>query len=400
MNKMISNKSLHEIDQKHYLPTFRRYPIALERGEGSHVWDVDGNQYIDMLAGIAVSNIGHAHPQLVKAIAEQAAKLIHISNFYVSEPQMKLVEKLATLSGLERVFLGNSGAEALEGAIKIARKYGSKNGRGSQIIAMEGAFHGRTLATVAATGKKAMMVGFDPIPTGFSHVPFNDIEKLKSAITEDIAGIMLEPIQGEGGVNPAHQEYLEQVRSLCDEHNIALIFDEVQTGIGRTGKMFAHEHYGVKPDIMTLAKGLGGGVPIGAVLASEKVGQAIDWGDHGTTFGGNPLASSAALAVLAVIESEALLAEATEKGKWIADQLNAARSEYPEIEEIRGKGLMVGIQVSVDPKAVVSTMLEKKVLANATAGNVIRLVPPLNIKKETLQEVMEILLASIKENRK
>jgi acetylornithine/N-succinyldiaminopimelate aminotransferase len=397
---MITNKSLHEIDQKHYLPTFRRYPIALERGEGSHVWDVEGNKYIDMLAGIAVSNIGHAHPALVKAISDQAAKLIHISNFYVSEPQMKLVEKLAKLSGLERVFLGNSGAEALEGAIKIARKYGSKNGRGSQIIAMESAFHGRTLATVAATGKKAMMIGFDPIPTGFSHVPFNDIEKLKAAITDDIAGIMMEPIQGEGGVNPAHQEYLEQVRNLCDEHNIALIFDEVQSGIGRTGKMFAHEHYGVKPDIMTLAKGLGGGVPIGAVLANEKVGQAIDWGDHGTTFGGNPLASSAALAVLDVIESEGLLAEATEKGKWMTDQLNAAKAEYPEIEEVRGKGLMIGVQVYVDPKAVVSSMLQKKVLANATAGNVIRLVPPLNIKKETLEEVLEILLASIKENRK
>ncbi len=396
---MLTNKSLHEIDQKHYLPTFKRYPIALDRGEGSVVWDVDGNEYIDALAGIAVSNIGHAHPKLVAAIAAQAAKLIHISNFYVSEPQMKLVEKLATLSGMQRVFLGNSGAEAAEAAIKIARKYGSKNGKGGKIIAMESAFHGRTMATIAASGKKAMMIGFDPIPKGFMHVPFNDIDALKAAITDEVAGIMMEPIQGEGGIRPADQDYLIQVRELCDQHNIALIFDEVQCGIGRTGKMFAFEHYGVRPDVMTLAKGLGGGVPIGAVLATEKVGQAIDWGDHGTTFGGNPLASAAALAVLDVIESEQLLDDVTHKGKQLMDKLNHAKTEYLEIEEVRGKGLMVGIQVSIDPKVVVSTMMKKGVLANATAGNVIRLVPPLNIYPIQLDQILDVLFESITENR-
>ncbi|MFT6867024.1 MAG: acetylornithine/N-succinyldiaminopimelate aminotransferase [Cyclobacteriaceae bacterium] len=395
----MTNKELHDIDQTHYLPTFRRYPIALDRGEGSSVWDVDGKEYIDALAGIAVSNIGHAHPKLVAAIANQAAKLIHISNFYVSEPQMRLVKKLAELSGLDRVFLGNSGAEAVEGAIKIARKYGHINGRGSTIIAMKNAFHGRTLATVAATGKEAMMIGFAPIPEGFTHVPFNDIAALKSAITTDIAGIMLEPIQGEGGVNPANTEYLNHVRALCDEHNIALIFDEIQCGMGRTGKMFAFEHYGIKPDIMTLAKGLGGGVPIGAVLAREKVAQAIDWGDHGTTFGGNPLASAAALAVLDVIESEDLLTQAKVKGQWLMSKLNDLKSEYPEIEEVRGMGLMIGVQLSIDPKVVVATMMGKGVLANATAGNVVRLVPPLNIPKIQLEQVLEIFLASIKENR-
>jgi acetylornithine/N-succinyldiaminopimelate aminotransferase len=395
----MTNKELHDIDQTHYLPTFRRYPIALDRGEGSSVWDVDGKEYIDALAGIAVSNIGHAHPKLVAAIANQAAKLIHISNFYVSEPQMRLVKKLAELSGLDRVFLGNSGAEAVEGAIKIARKYGHINGRGSTIIAMKNAFHGRTLATVAATGKEAMMIGFAPIPEGFTHVPFNDIAALKSAITTDIAGIMLEPIQGEGGVNPANTEYLNHVRALCDEHNIALIFDEIQCGMGRTGKMFAFEHYGIKPDIMTLAKGLGGGVPIGAVLAREKVAQAIDWGDHGTTFGGNPLASAAALAVLDVIESEDLLTQAKVKGQWLMSKLNDLKSEYPEIEEVRGMGLMIGVQLSIDPKVVVATMMGKGVLANATAGNVVRLVPPLNIPKIQLEQVLGIFLASIKENR-
>ncbi|WP_258105328.1 acetylornithine transaminase [Marinoscillum sp. MHG1-6] len=396
----MTNQALHEIDQKHYLPTFKRYPIALDHGKGSRVWDVEGKEYIDLLAGIAVSNIGHAHPTLVNAIEEQAAKLIHISNFYVSEPQMKLVEKLAQLSGLERAFMANSGAEAAEGAIKIARKYGHKAGRGGTIIAMKNAFHGRTLATVAATGKEAMMNGFDPIPSGFKHVPFNDIEALKEAITDDVGGIMLEPIQGEGGINPADSDYLRQVRAICDKKNIALIFDEIQCGIGRTGTMFAFEHYGIKPDIMTLAKGLGGGVPVGAVLAREKVAQAIDWGDHGTTFGGNPLACAAALAVLEVIESENLLQKATESGAWLKGKINALRSELPEIELIRGAGLMLGIQVSMDPKAIVGTMLKKGVLANATAGNIVRLVPPLNIDRESLEEALEIFIESIKENRK
>jgi acetylornithine/N-succinyldiaminopimelate aminotransferase len=396
----MTNAELHAIDQKHYLPTFRRFPIALEKGKGSLVWDVEGKEYIDALAGIAVSSIGHSHPKLIKAITEQANKLIHISNFYVSEPQMMLVQKLATLSGLERIFMSNSGAEALEGAIKIGRKYGLKNGRGSTIITMKDAFHGRTLATVAASGKKAMMNGFDPIPKGFLHVPFNDIDALKAAITDDIGGIILEPIQGEGGVNPAHQQYLQDVRALCDKHNIVLIFDEVQCGIGRTGKMFAFENYGVRPDVMTLAKGLGGGVPVGAVLACEKMAQAIEWGDHGTTFGGNPLACAAALAVIDVIESESLLAAAKEKGDWFRAEVQKAKTDYPEIEEIRGMGLMIGIQVSIDPKAVVLKMMQKGVLANATAGNVIRIVPPLNIPKALLEKVLGIMLEAIKEERK
>ncbi len=395
-----TNKALHEIDQKHYLPTFKRYPIALEKGLGSRVWDVEGNEYIDALAGIAVTNIGHAHPKLVNAIANQAVQLIHISNFYVSIPQMELVKKLADLSGLERVFLGNSGAEAAEGAIKIARKYGHKNGRGGKILNMKNAFHGRTLATVAATGKKAMMQGFDPIPTGFQHIPFNDFEALKEAVTEDVGGIMMEVVQGEGGIIPAETSYLRKVREFCDQHKIALIFDEIQTGIGRTGKMFAHEHYGVHPDIMTLAKGLAGGVPIGAVLAKEHVAQAIDWGDHGTTFGGNPLACQAALTVIDVVEKEGLLAEASANGQWLRSAIEDKKAEFPEIEEVRGYGLMIGIQVAVDPKPVVFEMMKKRVLANATAGNVIRLVPPLNIPKEDLQKVMDVMFDCIESQRK
>lgn len=394
-----STEELHQIDKEHYLPTFRRYPLAFKKGKGSRLWDMEGNEYIDALAGIAVNNVGHAHPKVAEAISFQAHNLIHISNFYVSEPQMVLAKKLADLSGLERVFFGNSGAEAAEGAIKIARKYASKNGRGGTILSMKNAFHGRTLATVAATGKEAMMKGFDPIPTGFCHIPFNDMNLVREKINKDIGAIMLEPIQGEGGVIPAEKEFLKELRAFCDEENIVLVFDEVQCGIGRTGKMFAHEHYGVKPDVMTLAKGLGGGVPIGAVLASERVGGAIDWGDHGTTFGGNPLACAAALATLEVIEDERLMEKATEDGAWFREQIMKATAKYPEIKGIRGEGLMLGVVLDVPSKPIVVTMMHHKVLANATAETVVRIVPPLNIPREDLEKVLEVLLKSIEENR-
>lgn len=394
-----STSELHQLDQEYYLPTFRRYPLAFKKGNGSRMWDMEGNEYIDVLAGIAVNSLGHAHPRVTEAIARQAAELIHISNFYLSEPQVKLAKKLADLSGLQRVFFGNSGAEAAEGAIKIARKYASKSGRGGTIIAMQNAFHGRTLTTVAATGKKAMMKGFDPIPAGFIHVPFNDLDAIKQNLTNDIAGIMLEPIQGEGGINVAEAGYLTALRELCDEQNLVLIFDEIQCGMGRTGKMFAWEHYGVKPDVMTLAKALGSGVPIGAVLASEKMGSAIEWGDHGTTFGGNPLACAAAIATIEVIEEENLMRQAVEKGKWISEQINRAKADFPEIVEIRGKGLMLGIELTKEAKPIVVSMMERKVLANATAGNVVRLLPALNIAMEDLKTTMDVLFESIKANR-
>lgn len=396
----ITTKSLHQIDKENYLPTFRRYPLAFDHGKGARIWDMEGNEYIDALAGIAVNSVGHSHPRMVEAISKQAEKLIHISNFYVSEPQMMLAKKLAELSGLQRVFFGNSGAEAAEGAIKIARKYASKNGRGGTIICMQNAFHGRTLATLAATGKKTMMQGFAPIPNGFCHVPFNDLEIIKEKVNQDTAAIMLEPIQGEGGINPAEKQFLKDLRKFCDEENLVLIFDEVQCGIGRTGKMFAHELYGVKPDVMTLAKALGGGFPIGAVLASERVGTAIDWGDHGTTFGGNPLACAAALEVLSIIEDENLISEAEKKGNWIKDQIITAKKDFPEIEGVRGEGLMLGVIVTIEPKDVVNGMLKRKVLANATAGNVIRLVPPLNITRGELQLVLDAMFDTIKELRK
>jgi acetylornithine/N-succinyldiaminopimelate aminotransferase len=384
----LTNEALHEQDKAYYLQTFKRFPLAIAKGEGSRVWDVEGNEYIDMLAGIAVNNVGHCHPKVVKAVQDQAAKLMHISNFFVSEPQVALSKKLVELSKLSRVFFSNSGAESVEGAIKLARKYAFTQGRGGEIIAMEGSFHGRTLATIA-TGKAQMQHGFGPIPSGFHRVPFNDLEAVKQKISKQTAGIILELIQGEGGINEADEAFVKGLRELCDTEGIALIFDEIQSGVGRTGKWFAKDHYGVQPDIMTLAKGLGGGVPIGAILCNDKVGDAIDFGDHGTTFGGNPLVCAAALASIEAIAEENLLSAAEETGKWFCKQL-AALNE-PSLVRTKGKGLMLGVEFDFETKDLVLAMLKHRVIANATAGNVLRLVPPLNISREDLEEVLRVL---------
>ncbi|GAB3666656.1 acetylornithine transaminase [Echinicola sediminis] len=386
----ISNEILQQIDQRHYLPTFKRFPIAFVKGRGSRVWDANGKEYIDMLAGIAVNNVGHCHPKVVKAIQEQAAELMHISNFFVSPSQVALSELLVRISGMDQVFLTNSGAESVEGAFKIARKYAHKKGRGGKIIAMKNCFHGRTLATIA-TGQAKHKKGFAPIPSGFSQVPFNDLEAVKSALKNDVAAVILEPIQGEGGIHPAEKGYLKALRKLCDEQDVLLIFDEIQCGIGRTGKWFAKDHYGVRPDIMTLAKGLGGGMPIGAFLCHQKVSDAIDYGDHGTTFGGNPLASSAAIATLKVIMEEQLCKAAEEKGKWLVKSFKSLQKQFPEIVEIRGMGLMLGIQMNKPAAPMVKRLLEEGVIANATAEKVLRLVPPLNIPQQDLQKVLVLV---------
>ncbi len=395
----MTTEELHKLDQKYYLPTFRRLPLAFKKASGSRVWDMEGNEYIDVLAGIAVNNVGHCHPKVVAAISKQAGELGHISNFYLSEPQVMLSKKLVELSGLDRVFFGNSGAEAAEGAIKIARKYGSKNGRGGTIITVKNAFHGRTMATLAATGKEAMLKGFDPIPTGFIHVPLNDMGAIKKVFSKEIAAIMLEPIQGEGGINIADQKYIEELRAFCDKEGVALIFDEIQTGFGRTGKWFCHQWYGVKPDIMSLAKAMGSGIPMGAVMATEKVAQAMEPGDHGTTFGGNPIACAAALATISVIEQEDLLGEAQRKGVWLRETIETAKLQFPEIVEVRGKGLMVGVELNRESKPVMLKMMEHKVLGNATAEKVIRWVPPLNISDEDLQTAVNVFFQSLKESR-
>ena len=380
-----TNTEWNAIDQRYYLPTFRRFPLALVRGQGSRVWDADGRSYIDLLAGIAVNNVGHCHPAVVSAIQDQAMKLTHVSNFFVNGPQAELSERLVHLSGLERVFFTNSGAESLEGAFKLARKYAHSRGRGGEILSFEGSFHGRTLATIAS-GKRKYQEGFEPIPAGFRQVAFNDIAAVEAAVSRDTAAVVIEPIQGEGGINVADGSFLRALRALCDREDLVLIFDEVQTGVGRTGHWFAKDHYGVQPDIMTLAKGLGGGVPIGAIMSNARVSAAIDFGDHGTTFGGNPLVCAASLAVLRVIEDENLLEAAREKGEWLRAQFAGMTDRG--IREVRGLGLMVGVEFEAEAKPLVMDLLDRGVIANVTAERVLRLVPPLNISREDLREAM------------
>ena len=383
----ISNEYLYEEDKKNYLPTFKRFPLAFIKGKGSRLWDADGKEYIDMLAGIAVNNLGHCHPKVVSAIQAQAAELIHISNFFVSPPQVALSKLLVDLTHLKHVFLTNSGAESVEGAIKVARKYASKHNKGGEIISMVNSFHGRTLATIA-TGQKKYQQGFAPIPAGFSQVAFNDLEALKAVINDQTAAVIMEPVQGEGGIIPANEQYLQGVRKLCDDNNVLLIFDEIQTGVGRTGKMFAKDHFNVQPDIMTLAKGLGGGMPVGAFLCNEKVGNAIDYGDHGTTFGGNPLASAAALATLKAILEEGLVERSLEKGEWIMKTVRSWASIHPMIKEVRGLGMMIGIQLDRPAAPIVKALLDDGIIVNGTAESVIRLVPPLNISDEDIEKVL------------
>jgi acetylornithine/N-succinyldiaminopimelate aminotransferase len=391
INKL--NEKYQDLDRQNYLQTFNRFPITISHGKGSRVWDVDGNEYIDVMGGIAVNSLGHCHPDVVKAIREQSARLMHISNFYLSEPQVRLSEKLKTISGLERVFLTNSGAESVEGAMKIARKYAHGKGKGGNIISFENCFHGRTIATIAA-GKKQMQEGFEPIPGGFIQVPFNNMDAVrKAASNDDTAAIIIEPLQGEGGVNEVDHKFLNELSDFCKKRDIVLIFDEIQCGMGRTGKMFAKDLYGVMPDIMTLAKALGGGFPVGAVLSNEKVSSAIHFGDHGTTFGGNPLACAASLATIKVIESEDLLKQAEEKGAWLKSRLKAVNNSH--IREIRGRGLMIGVVFDIEMKGLVAKLLENGVLANATSGNVLRLLPALNISYSDLEEVIGIVEKSL-----
>lgn len=383
-----------DLDRSHYLQTFRRFPVTLQSGSGSRVRDTEGKEYIDLLAGIAVNSLGHCHPAVVEAIRRQAGELMHISNIFLSKPQALLSKRLAELSGLNRVFFANSGAESVEGALKLARKYAHSKGRGGTVISMENAFHGRTLATIAM-GKAAMQKGFAPIPSGFKQVPFGNLEAVEAAIDQDVAAVIVEPVQGEGGIHVAPADYLRGLRELCDRNDLVLIFDEIQTGVGRTGRWFAKEHSGVQPDAMTLAKGLGGGVPIGAFLANERVASAIEFGDHGTTFGGNPLVCAASLAVLETVEKDGLLEAAEASGEWIRGRI--AAMNRPSIRGIRGLGLMIGVEFDREAKPLVGELLKRGVIANATAGNVLRLVPPLNIPREDLEQAMDILEATLKE---
>jgi acetylornithine/N-succinyldiaminopimelate aminotransferase len=385
-----------DIDKKHYLQTYKRFPLTITKGEGTYVWDDEGNKYIDALAGIAVTSLGHNHPKVVKAIKNQAEKLIHISNFYLTPPQAELTKKLADISGLDRVFFANSGAEANEGAIKIARKYAHSKNRGGEIISFDGCFHGRTMATIAM-GKKAQQEGFEPIPEGFKMVPFNNLKAVKEAISENTAAIIVEPIQGEGGIHPAKKDFLQGLRKICDKNNIVLIFDEIQCGMGRTGHFFAKDYFEVQPDIITSAKALGSGVPVSAIITNEKVASALNYGDHGTTFGGNPLATATALATIESMEEENLLGQAQEKGCWIMTKMEERGCKSIGVKEMRGLGLMIGIEFDMEAKPIVEKMMQKGVLANATAGNVLRIVPPLNISYDDLEKIIDTIFESAKE---
>lgn len=392
-------KKVKELDEKYYFNTFgSRLPVSFEYGDGCTLYDSQGKKYRDFVAGIAVNTLGYNHPALREAIVKQSAKLLHCSNLFYIEPQAKLAKMLVENSCGDKVFLCNSGAEANEGAIKLARKYFySKNLYKYEIITTLNSFHGRTMATLAATGQEKYQKPFEPLPTGFVHVPFNDIEAVEKAISYRTCAVMVEPIQGEGGVVPATFEYMKTLRKLCDDKGILLIFDEVQTGIGRTGKLFGYEHYGVEPDIFTLAKGLGGGVPIGAVVAKDFVASAMEPGDHGTTFGGNPLACTAALAVLSTVLKEGFLANVKDVGEYFKNQLIQLKKKFPFIKEVRGKGLMLAMELdnALSGKELVLDMLDRGFIINCTGNNTLRFVPPLIIQKEDIDALIENLKNSL-----
>ena len=387
-----------KLEKEHHFQFYKRFPITFVKGSGTRLTDSNGKEYIDALAGIAVNSVGHCHPNVVKAIQIQAEKLIHISNLYYNEPQSKLARLLTEVSGMDRVFFTNSGCEAVEGAIKLARRYAHKNGRTGKIISIDGCFHGRTLATTAM-GKKKYQEGFEPIPEGFDTIPPNDIGAFKDMLEEEVIAIIIEPVQGEGGIRLVDRDYFKEVERICKERHVLLILDEIQCGMGRTGTMFAFQHFGVTPDILTSAKALGGGFPIGAVLAREEVATAFDYGTHGTTFGGNPLACVAAYATVSTILSENLYSQARQKGDYFIGKLKEAARDLCAIKEIRGIGLMIGVELDFKGAEVVTKMMEKGVLANCTEDTVIRLLPPLTITNDELDRILDVLIQSIEEVR-
>jgi acetylornithine aminotransferase len=365
---------------QHLMDTYARLPVAFERGQGVWLWDAQGRRYLDGLSGIAVSGVGHAHPRLVQALAEQAARIVHASNLYRIPQQERLADRLCELSGMDTVFFCNSGCEANEAAIKLARLYGHQRGvEHPTVVVMEKAFHGRTLATLSATGSRKVQAGFEPLLSGFARVPYNDPEALAAvaAYNKSVVAVLVEPIQGEGGVCVPDAGYLEELRATCDRHGWLLMLDEVQTGMGRTGKWFAHQHNGIRADVLTLAKGLANGVPMGACLAAGPAADAFKPGNHGSTFGGNPLACVAALTTLSIIAEEDLLANAGRIGELIRDELRVRLAGLPHVRDVRGKGLLIGVELDRPCGELVRQALERGVLINVTADNVIRLLPAL-----------------------
>ena len=390
MNK--SQKWIKRAD-KHVMKTYGRYPIVAERGEGCRLWDVDGKAYLDFLAGVAVNNLGHCHPKVVAALREQAGRLLHCSNFYHIPQQVELAEWLCEHSFAERVFFCNSGAEANEAALKLARKHSNeKHGEDRfEVITALASFHGRTIAALSATGQEKVKAGFTPMLEGFKHVPFGDVEAMRQAITPQSCAIMLEPLQGEGGVNVAPSGYLKAVRELCDEFDLLLIFDEVQVGCGRTGTLWAYEQEEVVPDVMTLAKALAGGPPIGALLTTEELAASLGPGTHGSTFGGNPLVCAAALAAMQTINQKTLLNNCRAMGAYLTEKLEQLQGKYSFIKEIRGLGLIIGVELAIEGGPLVIKAMERGLLMNCTVGNVLRFVPPLIVNRAEIDEAMTIL---------
>jgi acetylornithine/N-succinyldiaminopimelate aminotransferase len=388
-------KRLMDASKKYLMNTYNRSPIVLRKGRGVKVWDSSGKEYLDFVGGIAVTCLGHCHPKVVIALQKQAQRLLHVSNLYHIEPQTKLARLLVKYSCADKVFFCNSGSEANEAAIKLVRKYAKDHftPEKHEIISAYGAFHGRTLAALSATGQEKLRKGFEPLVSGFLHVAFNDIDSLKKAITKNTCAVMLEPIQGEAGINMPSEGYLKKVRHLCDKNGMLLIFDEVQTGMGRTGKLFAYEHYDVEPDLITLAKGLGGGVAIGALLAKDSVASSFKPGSHATTFGGNPLACAAAIATMETLLEDGIVLDNCKRiGKYFKKKLEKLKKEFSSvILEIRGLGLLIGMELSNPCSPIVKSCSERGMLVNCTSGNVLRFTPPLTVNEKEIDSLIDVL---------
>jgi acetylornithine aminotransferase/acetylornithine/N-succinyldiaminopimelate aminotransferase len=394
----MTTQELIAASSKYLANTYARFPIVLVRGRGVRIWDSDGKEYLDCVGGIAVDALGHCHPKMVEAIRAQAETLIHVSNLYHIEPQIRLGQLLCEHSFADRAFFCNSGAEANEAGIKLARKYAKDHWSSDRvdIITMHHAFHGRTLATVTATGSAKYQHGFEPLMPGFKHVPYNNLQAVERAVDSRTCAVLVEPVQGEGGVNVPGDEYLPGLRRLCDEAGILLILDEVQSGMGRTGKLFAYQHWGVEPDILTLAKALAGGIPMGAMLAREAVAASFVPGTHASTFGGTPFVSAVALAVLTTMLADDLPGNVARVGKYFLDRLDGLKAAYPVVKAVRGKGLILGIEVAVPARGIVSACMERGLLVLTAGDNVVRLVPPLILTEADVDQAVSILEAALK----
>ncbi|HVN87876.1 MAG TPA: aspartate aminotransferase family protein [Candidatus Binatia bacterium] len=392
----MTNRDIIDLGGRYLFQIYPRAPLAIVRGKGCRVWDADGKEYLDFFGSTVVVNLGHCHPAITRALTEQANTILHVSNLHHSVPQAQLAERLVTHSFADRAFLCNSGAEANEAAIKLARKYGADHGDGRyEIVTMLGSFHGRTIATIAATGQEKVRRGFQPLPEGFRYVPYNDVAAVERAITDRTIAVMLEPVLGEGGIVAATAEFMQRVRELCDRRNVLLILDEVQTGMGRLGTLFGYELSGIAPDIMTLGKGLGNGVPIGAMLATERVAAAFAIGAHGTTFGGNALTCAVATAVVDTLLQENVLANCRAMGDYLRERLRDLQRKHPMIKDVRGHGLLVGVELAEPGAAVVDRCREAGLILNCTAEKVLRLSPPLVVGRAEVDEAVAILAKAL-----